>query len=65
MSYDRTPPPETLDYSFNEVRWTNATRTNDDIVKRLVGDLVNCSEHDENEEALAATVRKLTIYIKS
>ena len=41
------------------------TRTDDDIVKRLVGDLVNCSEHDEGGDALEATVKKLAIYVKS
>ena len=41
------------------------TRTDDDIVKRLVRYLVNCSEHDENEDVLEATVRKLTIYVVS
>lgn len=62
---DRTPPPEAFDESFNGLRWTDMTRTDDNIVKRLVGDLFNCSEHDENEDALEASVRKLTIYVVS
>jgi len=65
IGYDRTPPPEALDYSLKELRWVNVTRTDDDIVKRLVRYLVNCSEHDEDEDVLEATVSKLTIYVVS
>jgi hypothetical protein len=65
IGYDRTPPPEALDCSFNELRWLNVTRTDDDIIKRLVRYLVNCSEHDENEDVLEATVGKRTIYVVS
>lgn len=38
--------------------YVKATRTNDDIVERLVRDLVNCGEHRRKDEMVETTARR-------
>jgi hypothetical protein len=58
LSCSHTPPPEVFEDSSNDLGWTTVAHTNDDVVKRLVKDLVNGSKHDDKQDGIKVTTNK-------